>query len=330
MNIAIMMSVWCQNLWDELILKNEIKLLSEKYWNATNFKVFTYDLADIFYIDENIEYLEYFPIWIKKLSNIIRNFKNYYNFIKTIKWADKVVIGWWWIMFDNEIWKISNPLNQWLFRTQIIKMLKKDIIIYWVSIDIKYRQNLEKIKKIFWNAKEIFVRDNSSFELLKELWVKSEIILDPVFYDNGKIGLENYKQNYLEKKVEAVNFWVKDLEWINFLGKTVGLALRKWYLSDEKNQINKIIDFILENWWTVILLPHSFHSVSDLANDLRFLLQFIKSWVNITDSMNETYEIYKQKKIDFCLSMRLHSMILSQVYGIPFIAIKYAKKWDLM
>jgi polysaccharide pyruvyl transferase WcaK-like protein len=28
--------------------------------------------------------------------------------------------------------------------------------------------------------------------------------------------------------------------------------------------------------------------------------------------------------------MRLHSMILSQVYGINFIGLKYSKKWDLM
>lgn len=66
MNIAIMMSVWCQNLWDELILKNEIQLLREKYGKKTKFRVFTYDLEDIFYQDETVEYLEYFPIWIKK------------------------------------------------------------------------------------------------------------------------------------------------------------------------------------------------------------------------------------------------------------------------
>ncbi len=330
MKIAVMMSVWCQNLWDELILKNEIKLLKEKYWNDTKFKVFTYDLADIFYIDENIEYLEYFPIWIKNPKNLFRNLRNYYHFIKTIKWADKVVIGWGWIMFDNETGNYSNPLNQWLFRTEIIKMLKKEIIIFWVSIDIKHNKNLEKIKKIFSNAKEVFVRDNSSFELLKDLWIKSEIILDPVFSDNLEVWLENYKKNFLVKKVEAKKFSLNDLKDIDFSGKKVWLAFRSWYLNNEKVLINEIIDFILNAWWKVILLPHSFHTWDEVANDLKFLSQFIKPWVDITISVKETYEIYKQKKIDFCLSMRLHSMILSQVYGINFIAIKYAKKSDLM
>lgn len=328
--IAIMMSIWCQNLWDELILKNEIKLFKEKYWKYIKFKVFTYDLINIFYSDKNIEYLEYFPIWIKNPKNILRNLKNYFNFIKTIKWADKIIIWWWWIMFDHEIWKVSNPLNQWLFRTEIIKIFKKEIIIFWVSIDIKYEKNLWKIKKIFWNAKEIFVRDKLSFNLLKNLWIKSEIILDPVFLDNWEIGLENYKNNYLIQETDAKNFSLNKIKNIHFSWKIIWLAIRKWYLNNEKILMNEIINFILNSWWKIILLPHSFHTINNISNDYEFLIQFIKAWVDITHSIHETYLIYKQKKIDFCLSMRLHSMILSQIYWIKFIAIKYSKKCDLI
>lgn len=330
MNIAIMMSVWCQNLWDELILKNEIQLLKQKYGNNTNFKVFTYDLNHIFYTDEKIKYIEYFPIWIKNPKNIFRNIKNYYLFVQTISWANKVVIWWGWIMFDNESWNYSNPLNQWIFRTSFIKTMKKDIIFWWISIDIKIEENLKKIQKIFSTGKEIYVRDTSSFELLQKLWVHSEIILDPVFNDNWEIWLENYKKNSLVKKIDAQKFCLKDLENIDFHEKIVWFALRSWYLNNEKKLIHEIIDYIITHNWKIILLPHSFHQTDDVANDLKFLTQFIKKWVNLTSSMDETYEIYKQKNIDFCFSMRLHSMILSQVYAVPFIAIKYAKKWDLM
>lgn len=330
MNISIMMSTWCQNLWDELILKNEIFLLKQKYWNNTNFFVFSYDLENIFFFDSKIKYFEYFPIWAKNIKNIFRNFKNYYNFIKIIKKSDKVIIWWWWIMFDNEVWNFSNPLNLWLFRSQVIRFFKKDLIFWWISIDIKNKNNLTKIKKIFSKAKEIYVRDKSSFELLESLGIKSEIILDSVFYDNSQIWLENYKKNFLVKKVEVKDFSVKDLENTDFNWKTVWLALRSSYLNDENNLILEIINYIILNWWKVILLPHSFHKVDNKANDLIFLNQFIKPWIKITSNMQETYEIYKQKKIDFCLSMRLHSMILCQVYGILFIWIKYAKKWDLM
>jgi polysaccharide pyruvyl transferase WcaK-like protein len=32
--------------------------------------------------------------------------------------------------------------------------------------------------------------------------------------------------------------------------------------------------------------------------------------------------------MDLCLAMRLHSMILSQVYEIPFVAFSYSKKTE--
>jgi polysaccharide pyruvyl transferase WcaK-like protein len=44
--------------------------------------------------------------------------------------------------------------------------------------------------------------------------------------------------------------------------------------------------------------------------------------------MQESYEIYTKKKIDINLAMRLHSIILSHVYSIPYIAISYSKKTD--
>ena len=181
MNIAIMMSVWCQNLWDELILKNEVKQLENKYWKDSKFKVFTYDLEKQFILADNIKYLEYFPIWIKNPKNIFRNIKNYLNFIRTIIWADKIVIGGWWIIFDNEVWNYSNPLNQWLFRTSIMYILKKNIIFWGISIDIKNSKNLFKIKSIFSKASEVYVRDNLSFVVVSRD-KKEKIYKDKHFY----------------------------------------------------------------------------------------------------------------------------------------------------
>jgi polysaccharide pyruvyl transferase WcaK-like protein len=42
--------------------------------------------------------------------------------------------------------------------------------------------------------------------------------------------------------------------------------------------------------------------------------------------MQETYDFYKNKKLDIVLAQRLHSIILSQVYEIPFVGISYSKK----
>jgi polysaccharide pyruvyl transferase WcaK-like protein len=41
--------------------------------------------------------------------------------------------------------------------------------------------------------------------------------------------------------------------------------------------------------------------------------------IEIACSMQETYDFYKNKKLDIVLAQRLHSIILSQVYEIPFV-----------
>lgn len=327
MNIAILMSVWCQNLGDELILKNEIELLREKYnSNNINFKVFTYDTKNIFFDDSFVEYAEYFPIWIKNPKNILRNIKNFIAFSKTIKWADKVVIWWGWIIYDSEIQSVWNPLAQWLFRVKMREYYKKDIIFFWVSIEVaKDIKNLELVKQIFSPAKEIYVRNKYSYELLQSMWINSEIIADPVFSDNrGSKNPRVLKTPGL--KLEASNFEIEKFREIDFVGKKVWLAFRSGKLENENKQISELIDLIISSGWEVILLPHSFHETDLLANDYEFLKQFLKDKVSITNSMFDTYEIYKKNLIDICVSMRLHSMILSQVYDIDFISISYSQK----
>lgn len=334
MNITILMSIWCQNIWDELILKNEINILKQKYWLQTKFRVFTYDINNIFYIDENVDYFEYFPIWIRKISNIFRNLRNFKNSILSIYYSDLVVFWWWWIIFDNEVWNFTNPLLQWLFRKMLVSFFWKKIIFWAISLDIKNEKNYFYLKKLF-SKTEVFVRDENSKNLLDKLNINSQIILDPVFYDNWQIWLENYEKNFLIKKIDAQNFSILDLGNIDFTWKSVWIALRSWYIwwwNDfiEKTIIKDIIDKILTSWWKVYLIPHSFHSIDKKANDYLFLKDFLSENIFISKNMLETYEIYKNKKIDICLSMRLHSMILSQVYGINFVWIKYSSKWDLI
>lgn len=334
MKIAIFASIWAQNLWDELILKNEIKMLENEYEKDIQFFVFSYDYKNPFFIQDNIKYIEYFPIWIRKLKNIFKNILNFFVFLKIVKQSDLIIIWWGWIIYDEEKQSTKNPLNQWIFRTNIFRFFRKKINFFWVWINIKNEKNLIKVKKIFLKANKITLRDNYSLILLNQLNIKASLIKDPVFSDN--LSLKNKWYNYLIKKINSFDFNVEDIKDIDFNWKVVGLALRKWYLSkkniklDEKFEewkINEIINYILKCNWKIILIPHSFHNTDYIANDYNFLKQFIKNWnVKICNIMKETYDVYKLKKIDICISMRLHSMILSQVYEIPFIWVSYSTK----
>jgi polysaccharide pyruvyl transferase WcaK-like protein len=192
MLISIFASPGAKNLWDELILKNEIEILRMNYIDENpKFIVFSYDYKNPFYKRDYIEYKPYFPDSIKNPSRILDNIINFFIFLNfTIK-SDLIIIGWWWLFFDREVWNKKNPLNLWIFRRIIFNLFFKKVSFFrvWISVNNSDRQdgkNLKKIEKIFKNSISISVRDNNSYELLKKLWIESEIKNDPVFFDKGK------------------------------------------------------------------------------------------------------------------------------------------------
>lgn len=333
MKIWILASIWAQNLWDELILKNEIKLLKEEFWVKTKFIVFTYDKKNHFFEDKFVKYKGYFPIWSKSIKNIFRNIWNFIVFLKIIIFSDLIVIWWWGIVYDAENQNTKSPLDLWIFRTKIIRFFRKKIYFFRVWIDIKNKNNFKKLEKIFKNAYKIDVRDGNSEKLLKEIWIKSDVKIDPVFFDKWKA---NFEKNFCLKKIHSKKFWVEDLSWIDFSWKTIWIAFRSWYLTEKSNiskrmeegKIKEILNFLEKKSAKIILLPHSFHKTDKKANDYDFLEKFIWKNIKIKNSMWEVYEVYKDKKIDFCISMRLHSMVLAQVYEIPYIWVSYSKKTD--
>lgn len=354
MNISIFASIGCQNLWDELIVKNEIKLLKEEFKSEKKFEftVFTFDKDDIFDIseleDENtkIIYKEYFPIWLKNPKNLIKNFKNLIMFFASIIKSDLVVIGWGWIIYDNELQSVWNPLKQWLFRTKISKLFWKKVYFFRLWLNIKNSKNLKIVKKIFENAYKIAVRDNYSFLLLKSLWFEKNLFLekDPVFFDedNPPIiplikGDNEKKQNWnLLKKLSSNNLNLGNLKEIDFSNKTIWFSLRKQEIKNYENHIYEILEFILRKNSKIIFIPHSFHKTDSKANDYIFMLDFYeKLWkvfwfqnLLICKTLEESYKIYLDKKININIAERLHSIILSYVYNIDFIWVSYSKKTD--
>jgi len=122
---------------------------------------------------------------------------------------------------------------------------------------------------------------------------------------------------------------MNDIKGIDFKWKAVWFALRKWYLSKswsdqiEIAMLKELFKYIENSWWKVVLLPHSFHPSDIQANDYEFLKQF---WYTISSSMQETYQYYADTKLDIIFAQRLHSMILSEAYQIPYVALSYSKK----
>lgn len=332
MLISIFASIWCQNLWDELILKNQIDILEKKYPWKNKYIVFSYDKKNPFFKKENVFYKSYFPISIKNPTNIFKNLFSFISFLYFSLKSDLIVIGWGWIIYDNEIQTTKNPLDLWIYRVRFFDIFFKKYIFFRVSIDIKNDENIKKITRIFKNAKEISVRDNQSSELLNSLNIVNSIELDPVFFDNWDFK----KNNSLLSYSSSFTFDINTLEKIDFSWKKVWFSFRYGYFFEkskisnrlEEWKINQIIKYLVSKDAKVILLPHSFHKTDLIANDYLYMEHFLQDWVKIEKTMEDVYEVYTDKDIDICISMRLHSIILCHTYDIPFLWLSYSKKTD--
>jgi len=319
MNISIFASIWSQNLWDELILKNEIQLFEKKYDNP-QFRVFSYDSEHPFITGNNVHYKDYFPIGIRDPKNIYKNLSSLFHLICSAFWSDIIVIWGWGLFYD---WETNNSaLKQWKARAEFFYSLRKKVIFYGISIDVRDEKNYPYLQAVFSKADEIHVRDRYSQKLLKSLDIESELIIDPVFYDNGD---RSNKLTKCIKSLDSHELYLSDFTDVDWKWKKVWVALRNLWMKSYEQNIKEILNYIVSEWWELIYLPHSFHESDREANDYEFLKWFeIKGY--ISESMKETYGFYLQKKIDICLAQRFHAMILSEVYEIPFIGMSYSQK----
>lgn len=288
-------------------------------------------MKDIFFEKENIRYLSYFPNGIREIKKIFKNIDGYLSFVSSVFWSNYIVVWWGWLFYDSELQVSKSNLDLWLWRKKYFRFFRKKVIFYGVSIDIKKTESIEKIREIFTGAYKIFVRDSYSANILKEMNIDSEVVLDPVFFDNGDFVSD---KNLVLASVASKKFRPEILENIDFSWKIVGVALRKWYFSKfehlEKLMVAEFFHFLLEKWVReILLIPHSFHTTDNDANDRVFLENFVSDKVIIAwEDIKEVYRVYKEKRIDMCIAMRLHSIVLSTVYKIPFVSLSYAKKTE--
>ena len=319
MNISIFASIWSQNLWDELILKNEIKLFEKKY-EASSFRVFSYDAENPFFTGENVQYKNYFPIGIRNPKNIYKNISSFFALFRAAFWSDIIVIGGGGLCYD---WETNNSaLKQWKARAEFFYSLRKKVIFYGVSIDVRNEKNYPYLSSIFSKADEIHVRDRYSQKLLRSLGIESILMVDPVFCDAGE---RDDTITSCIKSVDSHKLYLSDFTDIDWNWKKVGVALRNLWTKKYEQNIKEILNYIVSQWWELVYLPHSFHESDANANDYEFLQNLWVKWY-ISESMKETYSFYVQNKIHICLAQRFHSMILSEVYSIPFVGMSYSQK----
>jgi polysaccharide pyruvyl transferase CsaB len=107
---------------------------------------------------------------------------------------------------------------------------------------------------------------------------------------------------------------------------TAGISIRDWPLFNEKDQlvVAKLADHLSDSGWQIIFLP--FHYPTDFTACLR-VKQLMKSPAQVIDKVLTAREAGSIiGSLDLLIGMRLHSLILAAVAGVPFIGISYDPK----
>ncbi len=299
--ILFMTAAWAHNLWDELILREEINYVRDHYGKYVDITAFAYDLDDILTRDPDVRFVSYFPnrIWEFFLKNIKFLIQN----IWLIARADVLIIWGGGLIFDNEPWESFFILMlQWSFRISLARMCKTTILFWWIGLEITHVANKMHLKKFFIAGDFILVRDKQSKWLLDALEIPSIQVQDIVFLYNPPIQSRAISQI-----------------------KPVGISVRWWFIDNEI-AIPLIYDYILGLGYKPIFLVFS-TAGEEHQNDLLFLSR-VMAWrkYNVTKNITQTLDIYPF--LYAIIGMRLHAGILACVHHIPYIPISYWPKTD--
>ncbi len=297
MKILLFTATGAENLGDELIALCEVQYL-QKIYPDIQITLFSHDVQRTrrFLLSQNLSETnliiqEYFPNALRKkpLNNILLLWQT----ITAIKQCQQIYIGGGGILYSkNE--EGHSPLRLWSLRARLAKFFKKPITYLSIGVSTG-ADELRPFGHRLFSGTKITVRDEESKETLHKIWFDPQILPDPVL-------------SYTPEKWENT--------------KTVWIALRKWFISDEI--IVEIIKKLIAEWYEILLLPHSLHPSDEASHDGYYLQNFLLPGVSTTQTIEQTLAGYK--KCHIILSMRLHSMILSAVYHIPFIGLSYSKK----
>ena len=289
------------NLWDEIILREELRFLQGHYGEMVHFIIFTHDKKSALFDDKDVTWLTYFPhgFWRNPLANIWYFIRNTW----TISHADIMIIGWGGLIFDNEV-GVSFPslMRQWFFRTKLARLSGTTIVYLGLSLEVKQVKNKMALRKLFQKWDFIVVRDEKSAGLLDALEVPCSQIPDIAFL------LVPEKAEKLPEK------------------KRIGISLRWGFLGEAEKEIPSLYEYFLEKGYDPVFLIHT-TSGDESQNDALFIKSIMAGKTyNTTGTIEATLKVYPT--LYAVVAMRYHASVLACVHGIPFLMISYGPKTD--
>lgn len=296
-----MTATWSYNLWDEIILQEELKFLQGHYGEMVEFIIFTHDKKSALFDDKDVKWVTYFPHGF--FRNPIANIWYFFRNIWIIARADIMIIWWGWLLFDNEEGvSFRSLMSQWHLRTKVARLTGTTIVYLGISLELKQVKSKMALRKIFKSWDFLIVRDDKSAGLLEALEIPCSQIPDIAFL-------------YVPEKVEKLPE-----------KKRIGISVRGGFLGESESEIPKIYEYFQNKGYDPVFLIHS-SSGNEEQNDTLFIKRVMMGKTyNTTGTIQATLKMYPT--LYAVVGMRFHSALLACAHGIPHVMISYWPKTE--
>ena len=241
-----------------------------------------------------------------------------FDVIKSIWRCDLLISGGGSIIQD--VSSVNSPLY-YLGIIFIAKLLGKQVMIYSQGIGpLKKDRNRRITAWLFNKADRITVRDQESKEDLTSMGVTKEIIVTA----DSVLGLpsDDINEELGRKILDRYGICKEEGK------KLLGVCIRPWDKNGYLKNLIEVLDKMAENGWKIIFVPMQFPVDVAISRETAKQMTNHEDVVVLRESYSTEEFMAIIKNLDLLVGMRLHSLIISAVVGIPMVGLSYDQKID--
>ena len=242
-----------------------------------------------------------------------------FTLIKSLRKCDQLVSGGGSLLQD-----VTGPrsLIYYLGVVFLAKLLGKKVMFYAQGIGpINTPQGKRLMGWLANKADLITVRDGASKKLLDQLGIDRPEIRETV---DAVLGIDRRRVNTQSDEKVLVEMGISPEG-----EPIVGVSLREWQNpGNYKRAVAKTCDNLIEMGYRVMFIP--FHFPGDIApgRDTIKLMSHGKKAILMKNQVNVEEMLGILGSLHMMIGMRLHSLIMAAVMGVPIVGISYDPKVD--
>lgn len=216
----------------------------------------------------------------------------------------------------------SRNVLYYLGIVQLAKLLGKKVCFYAQGVGpITRKMSREVIKRVVNQVDLITVRDEDSKKLLLALGVTKPEILVKADAVLGLYAREMDRQQGREYLVK------NEVQLGEGAPPIVGISVREWHqYQGYKKAVAAVGDALVRQGYQVVFLP--FHFPDDIAPSREIAKMMEEPAVVIRDELGVVDMLGCLSALHLLIGMRLHSLIMAAVMGVPVVGISYDPKVD--